>query len=115
MASHAFDLAALTAATKAIVLVLSGMITVLAHRAANRTGSSSLRLFSVGFAVITVGALVGGAVHQLASPGLRVGVLVESLITAIGFVLLAYSLYVTHVDTSGREGDTSGREDRRPT
>jgi hypothetical protein len=105
MATYAFDLAALTATAKAIVLILSGLITVLARRAANRTGSSSLRLFSVGFAVITAGALVGGAVHQLAAPGLRVGVLVESLLTAIGFVLLAYSLYVTPVETSGGEGN----------
>jgi len=38
---------------------------------------------------------------------LRVGVLVESLLTAIGFVLLAYSLYATGLDAS--EPD-----DRRP-
>ncbi|MFB6295271.1 MAG: hypothetical protein ABEH66_00295 [Halobacteriales archaeon] len=104
MAPNAIDLATLTVVAKVVVLVLGGMITGLAYRAAKRTGSAALRLFAIGFAVITLGALLGGVVHLFSSLDIRVGILAQSLLTAIGFTLLAYSLYATHLDTSEGSG-----------
>lgn len=103
MASYAFDLTALTAVAKGVVLVLSGTITLFAYRAARRTGSEALRLFAIGFAVISLGALLGGGVHLLSSYDIRIGIVVQSLLTAIGFTLLAYSLYATPLEGTDTE------------
>ena len=85
-------------AAKAVVLVLGGLITYFAYRAFRRTRSSSLRSFAIGFGTITLGALLGGGFDQLAGLGLEAGVLVQSLLTAVGFAVLAYSLYDRHED-----------------
>lgn len=88
-----FGLATLAAVTKAVVLVFGGAITLLARRAATRTGSSALRLFSVGFAAITIGTLLGGAVAGIPGIDVRAGDLLGNLVVAAGFAVLGYSLY----------------------
>jgi uncharacterized protein (DUF3084 family) len=80
-------------AAKTVVLVLGGLITLLARRAARRTGSGALRWFAVGFAIITVGALLGGALDWIAGLPLATVVLVESVLWAAGFGVLAHALY----------------------
>jgi hypothetical protein len=87
------DLSPFIVVAKVVVLVLGGVITHLAYRAFRRTGANALKLFAIGFGVITVGALIGGGIDQLAGFGLEVGVFVQSTLTAIGFVVLAWSLY----------------------
>ena len=87
------DLTPFIVAAKVVVLVLGGVITHLAYRAFRRTGATALKLFAIGFGVITVGALIGGGIDQLAGFGLKVGVFVQSALTAIGFIVLAWSLY----------------------
>jgi hypothetical protein len=49
---------------------------------------------AVGFGLVTVGSAVGGALYHVGEVGFARGVSVESLITAAGFALLVYSLYV---------------------
>jgi hypothetical protein len=79
--------------SKTITLVLGGLVTYLAFKAYRRTDASALRALSVGFGVITVGAIVGGLVDILSSFGVLFGVLVQSVLTMVGFAVIVYSLY----------------------
>ena len=80
-------------ATKTVILLLGALITYLALKAYRRTGSSSLRALAIGFGVVTLGAVMGGVAHQALGVSLSIGVLVESLLTALGFAIIVYSLY----------------------
>ncbi len=93
------ELAPFIVAAKVMVLVLGGVITHLAYRAFKRTGAHALKLFALGFGVITFGGIIGGGIDQLAGFGLEVGVFVQSALTAIGFAVLAYSLYARSEST----------------
>jgi len=86
-------LSAIIVIANTVTLVFGGTISLLAHRAAARTGSSALRSLSVGLGLVTVGTLLGGGLHQLLGAGLLTSLAVQSVFTAIGFVALAYSLY----------------------
>jgi hypothetical protein len=79
--------------SKTITLVLGGLVTYLAFKAYRRTDASALRALSVGFGVITVGAIVGGLVDILSNLGVLFGVLVQSVLTMVGFAVIVYSLY----------------------
>jgi len=79
---------------KTAILVLGGSITYYALRAYGRTGNPSLRALSIGFGVVTIGALIGGVSHQIIGSSLAVGIAINSLLTAIGFAVIVYSLTV---------------------
>ncbi|MBP1921849.1 hypothetical protein J2751_000846 [Halorubrum alkaliphilum] len=79
---------------KTAILLLGGSITYYALRAFERTGDPSLRALGVGFGIVTVGALVGGVSHQIIRADLAVGIAINSLLTAVGFAVIVYSLYV---------------------
>ena len=79
---------------KTAILLLGGSITFYALRAFRRTGDPSLRALGIGFGVVTVGALIGGVSHQIIRADLAVGIAIDSLLTAIGFAVIVYSLYV---------------------
>ncbi len=81
-------------ALKTIILLLGGGITFIAYKAYLHTGARSLRVLAVGFGAITLGALLAGIANQLFGISLEVGILIESLFLAIGFVIITYSLYV---------------------
>lgn len=79
---------------KTAILVLGGSITYYALRAYGRTGNPSLRALGIGFGIVTVGALIGGVSHQIIGSSLAVGIAINSLLTAIGFGVIVYSLTV---------------------
>lgn len=79
---------------KTAILVLGGSITYYALRAYGRTGDPSLRALGIGFGVVTVGALIGGVSHQVIGSDLAVGIAINSLLTAVGFAVIVYSLSV---------------------
>ena len=79
---------------KTAILLLGGSITYYALRAYDRTGDPSLRALGVGFGIVTIGALVGGVSHQIIGADLAIGIAINSLLTAIGFGVIVYSLYV---------------------
>lgn len=81
--------------SKLLVLAIGILIVRSAYRAYRRTGSRSLRALTIAFGLITVGSVLGGSVHRLLNVGLEAGVLVNTALTAVGFAVLAYSLYVT--------------------
>lgn len=81
--------------TKALVLPLGVGMAYFAYRAYRRTGALSLRSLALGLAVITAGSLFGGGLDRLVGVDIETGVLVGSILTAVGFAILARSLYVT--------------------
>lgn len=82
----------------AVVLVLGGLVTHFAYRAYRRTHGQELRLFALGFGLLTLGFAVGGGLHQLLGADLLTGVLAQSLFSALGLATLVYSLYVRTPD-----------------
>ncbi|MBX0295930.1 DUF7521 family protein [Haloarcula nitratireducens] len=83
--------------TSAVVLVLGGVVTHLAYRAARRSGSPVMRRFAAGFGLVTLGLLLGGGAHQLLGWRFLDGVLLQRIVTVLGFGLLVHSLY-SHAD-----------------
>lgn len=88
------------AATKTLTFVFGAVITYLSFVAYRRTRAAALRALAVGFAVVTIGSVLGGVV-DLASDVVNVtgpeatlyGVLIQSVLTMIGFGIITYSLY----------------------
>lgn len=80
-------------ATKTVTLILGSLITYFSLKAFQRTGAPALRALAVGFGIITLGAVVAGVVDLLTPLDLLVGVLVNSVLTMVGFVFITYSLY----------------------
>lgn len=83
----------LVVASETVTLVCGGLVTWMAYRAYVRTGSAALRALTVGLVLVTIGALLAGALHQIVGVSLETGVAVQSTFTATGFAVLAYSLY----------------------
>ncbi|MGM0604668.1 MAG: DUF7521 family protein [Halobacteriota archaeon] len=81
-------------ATKTAILLLGGSIAFFAYKAYRRTGDPSLRALVIGFSFVTAGALLGGIADQLLDVSLVAGVVVNSLLTTIGFAVIVYSLFV---------------------
>lgn len=81
-------------AVKTVILGLGGAITFIAYKAHQRTRAPSFRVLGVGFGIITFGALLAGVAHQLLGVSLEMGVLINSFLTAIGFGIILYSLYL---------------------
>jgi hypothetical protein len=106
----------LPVATKTVTLVLGALITSLAYRAFRRRKEPALRALMIGFGLVTLGSAAGGVLYHLAGVAFTLGVSVESLVTAAGFAVLVYSLYVG-VDAPdeherGSESGASGAERR---
>lgn len=86
-------LTSLVVVLKTLTLVLGGTITYLAFKAFRRTGSGSLRSLSVGFGLVTLGALLAGVADQIVGFQTDIALVVESVLTAAGFAVIVYSLY----------------------
>lgn len=82
------------AVLKTFTLLLGGLITYYSHRAYRRTASSALRALTYGFGAVTVGALLAGVVDQYLPVSHHLALVVESLFTTTGFLVILYSLYV---------------------
>lgn len=79
---------------KALIGVLGLIITYLALKAYRRTRHRSLGILGVGFGFVTLGAVLGGMLFELLGVSLPAGILVEAIFMAIGFLLVAYSVWV---------------------
>ena len=84
---------AVVAGMNTVTLVCGGLVTLYAARAYRRTGSPALRALSSGLGLVTIGALLAGALHQLFGVAFSTGVGIQSTFNAVGFAVLAYSLY----------------------
>ncbi|WP_254271636.1 DUF7521 family protein [Haloarcula marina] len=86
-------------ASKTLILIIGGLITYYSYQAYSRTGSPEHKWLTYGFGVVTLGAVIGGAldivVGQLYGINLiYTSVFVSSGLTAIGLGIILYSLYV---------------------
>jgi glucose uptake protein GlcU len=88
-----------------VTLVCGGLITYFAFRAYRRTGSIALGALAVGLACVCVGAFVAGGLHQLTTLNFETGIGIQSTFTALGFVILAYSLYARPTVQNGDAED----------
>ncbi|RBI59393.1 hypothetical protein DMJ13_22470 [halophilic archaeon] len=80
---------------KTVILLLGSGITYIAFKAYRRTETPSLRALGVGFGVITLGVLLAGIAHQLLSVSFQMGILINSILVAIGLAIIMYSLYLS--------------------
>lgn len=111
------DTTVLLVVTKTVTLILGAPTTFLAYRAFRRGRTPALRALTIGFGLVTVGSALGGTLSHVADVGFALGVGIESLVTAAGFSVLVYSLYVS-VDESddapaSSRHTTSERQGRR--
>jgi len=90
---------AIVTVAEVIVLGCTGILTYLAYQAYRRTGSPSLRTLTVGLGLVATSTLAGGLLYQLGFIEFDVCIGVESSLTAVGFLVVLYALYV---------GDTGG-------
>ncbi|WP_277540966.1 DUF7521 family protein [Haloarcula laminariae] len=80
---------------KTVTLLLGGLITYFAAKAASKTGSRSLTYLAVGFGTVTFGSLLAGVADQLFGFSVGTALLFETAVTAAGFAVIAYSLYAS--------------------
>ena len=97
------SLSTIIVAANTLTLAFGGVITGLAFRAYRRTDSEALRALSIGLGLVTLGTLLGGSLHQLLAVELLTSVAVQSVFTALGFTILAYSLLAEHRPDPDRE------------
>jgi len=95
MSPHALTVSSLIVAFKTVTLVLGGLITYFAYRSYRRTKSRSLGALAVGFGIVTFGTFLAGVVDQLLQAEFQLGLLIESGLIALGFLVIVYSLYTT--------------------
>jgi hypothetical protein len=97
-------------AAKTATVAFGGALTFLALRASRRTGSDALRALTVGIGLLTVGAVIGGALHQFLGLSLGLSVTIQSVCTAVGFAIMTYSLFtdVRQPDTRTGSGARTG-------
>lgn len=79
---------------KTIILLLGSGVTAIAFKAYRRTGAPALRVLAIGFGTITLGALTAGVAHQLLGVSLKHGIIINSLLVAVGLGIIMYSLYI---------------------
>lgn len=83
----------LLVAAKTLTLACGVVLTTLTYRAYKRTRSTAMRVLSVGIGLVTAGAVLAGSLNQLVGVPLVVSTTVESVFTALGFLVMTYSLY----------------------
>ncbi|MFW6384489.1 MAG: DUF7521 family protein [Halodesulfurarchaeum sp.] len=88
------ELTGLIFALKTITVALGGLITFYAYKASQRTRARALWYLAIGFAVITLGALLGGVIDQLLRLTREWAIVMESFLAIAGFAIILYSLYV---------------------
>lgn len=79
--------------TKTVTMLLGGLVTLMAFRAYRRTGAPPLRALAIGFGIVTLGGVLAGVGDLTGTTNLETSVLLQSVVTAIGFGVITYSLY----------------------
>ena len=80
-------------ALKTTTFIIGALITYFAWKAYRRTQADALQPLAVGFGVVTLGAMLAGAIDQLAPVNSTYALMADSALTAVGFAIILYSLY----------------------
>ena len=89
------SIAIVLAVVKTLILVVGSLITYLALKAYRRTRQRALGMLALGFGLVTLGLVLAGLLYELLGVPLMAGIFFESLLMLVGFLIIAYSLYVT--------------------
>jgi len=81
------------AVVKTLVLVVGSVITYFAFKAYRRTRQPALGYLAVGFGIVTLGFVLAGMLYEVLGVALVTGILLESLLVLVGFLVIAYSMY----------------------
>ena len=73
---------------------MGALITYFASQAYQRTDERALGALAVGFGIVIIGALLAGIADLVLDAAQLDALLIESVLTAIGFAVILYSLYV---------------------
>lgn len=95
MFSAVTSITVVLAAVKTLILIVGGVISYFALKAYRRTRQPALGFFALGFGLVTLGLVLAGLLYEILGVSLAMGVLLESLLMLLGFLVIAYSLYVT--------------------
>ena len=77
---------------QALILVFGGVVVYYAGRAYGKTKSYAMFLLALGFAFVTLGAVVAGVLYNIASVDLGTVITIQAFSQAIGFFVIVYSL-----------------------
>lgn len=78
------------------ILVFGGIVVYYASRSFTRNKSKSMLFLAIGFAVVTIGAVLAGVLFQFVLVGnLEVVEAVQAISQAIGFFIIVFSLVGT--------------------
>lgn len=77
---------------QALILVFGGIVVYYSSKSYRRTKSQAMFLLSLGFAFVTVGALVAGVLFNFYTNDLGTVETVQAFCQAIGFFIIVYSL-----------------------
>lgn len=76
---------------QALILVFGGVVVYYAYKAFGKTKSQAMLLLGVGFAFVTLGALVAGVLYN-AGTELDTVITLQAYMQAVGFFIIVYSL-----------------------
>lgn len=77
---------------QAFILVFGGIVVYFASKAYRRTKSQAMMLLALGFAFVTVGAVIAGIGYNFLTKDLGTVVTVQAYSQAVGFFIIVYSL-----------------------
>ena len=78
---------------QALILIFGGVVVYYAYRAYGNTKSQAMLLLAIGFAVITLGALVAGILYNfVAGTALDTVLTLQAYSQVVGFFIIVYSL-----------------------
>lgn len=78
---------------QAMILVFGGIVVYYAFRAYGKTKSQAMLLMGIGFAFVTIGALVAGVLFNfVAGTALNTVITMQAYSQALGFLIIVYSL-----------------------
>lgn len=74
-----------------LILIFGGVVVYYAYRAYRRTKSQAMLLLGLGFAFVTLGAIVAGVLYN-AGTSLDTVITLQAYSQAVGFFVIVYSL-----------------------
>lgn len=80
------------AVVRTLVLLMGLSIAYFSYKAYRRTGTTYLRNSSIGFGIVAFGVFIEGLLFEIGGVDLATVHVIESVVVAIGFGVLLYSL-----------------------